>query len=115
MPFIIYDASGQPERIGNREYIWNALGKLIDVRQEQRSLATYRYNNSGQRISKTAQDRTTYYLYENRQLSAELNEQGRITRQYIYLADQPVAVIDTPPENRGRIRSTTFVGIQISK
>ena len=80
-----YDASGQPERIGNREYIWNALGRLIDVRQERRSLATYRYNNSGQRISKTAQDRTTYYLYENRQLSAELNEQGRITRQYIRL------------------------------
>ena len=32
----------------------------------------------------------------NGQLSAELNKDGQITRQYLYLADQPIAVIDTP-------------------
>lgn len=30
------------------------------------------------------------------QISAELGEHGRIQRQYVYLADQPIAVIDTP-------------------
>lgn len=93
---IRYDASGQPRQIGEREYVWNALGKLVEVRQQKRTLASYRYNNSGLRISKTAGGHTTYYLYENRQLSAELNEQGRVTRQYIYAAEQPVAIIDTP-------------------
>ncbi|MCW8200944.1 hypothetical protein D8B23_21780, partial [Verminephrobacter aporrectodeae subsp. tuberculatae] len=32
----------------------------------------------------------------DRQLSAELDAQGRITRQYIYLANRPIAIIDTP-------------------
>ena len=32
----------------------------------------------------------------NGQLSAELNKDGQITRQHLYLADQPIAVIDTP-------------------
>jgi RHS repeat-associated protein len=40
---------------------------------------------------------TTGYLYnEQRQLIAELNAAGRITRQYVWLADMPIAVIDTP-------------------
>jgi RHS repeat-associated protein len=94
-----YDANGQPDRIGKREYVWDALGKLIAVRQENRNLATYRYNN-GERIGKTANGRSTHYLYEGRQLAAELNDQGRITRQYVYLADQPIAVIDTPAGSR---------------
>ncbi len=39
---------------------------------------------------------TTRYLYQNRQLQAELDGQGRVTRQYVYLAQQSIAVIDTP-------------------
>jgi RHS repeat-associated protein len=51
-----YTTNGQPSRIGEREYVWDALG----------------------------------------QISAELDANGRINRQYLYLADQPIAVIDTP-------------------
>lgn len=91
-----YDAVGQPGAIGNREYVWDALGQLIEVRQESRRLASYRYNHRGERIAKTSHDGQTHYLYEAGRLSAELDGQGRITRQYVYLADQPVAVIDTP-------------------
>jgi hypothetical protein len=39
---------------------------------------------------------TNQYLYDNGQLTAELNAQGQIQRQYIWLADLPLAVIDTP-------------------
>ena len=92
----IYDASGQPGHIGQREYVWGALGKLIEVRQEQRTLASYRYNHKGERIGKTTKAGQTHYLYEGRQLTAELNDKGQIIRQYVYLADQAIAVIDTP-------------------
>ena len=91
-----YDASGQPGHIGQREYVWDALGKLIEVRQEQRTLASYRYNHKGERIGKTTNSQNTHYLYEGRKLVAELSDKGQITRQTIYLADQTIAVIDTP-------------------
>jgi RHS repeat-associated protein len=99
-----YNANGQPNQIGSREYVWDALGRLLEVRQEDKSLAAYTYNHRGERIGKSigkttspaAQGQTTRYLYEDGQVSAELNASGQITRQYLYLAGQPIGVIDTP-------------------
>ncbi|MBA3623269.1 MAG: DUF2235 domain-containing protein [Methylibium sp.] len=91
-----YDASGQPRRIGGHQYLWDALGRLTEVREDGRTVAGYRYSHRGERIGKTAGGRTTAYLYDSRQLLAEADEQGRIVRQYVYLADRPIAVIDTP-------------------
>ncbi len=92
-----YDAAGQPERIGARNYVWDALGKLLEVRQGRDRLAGYRYNHRGERIAKDLRGTRTYYLYdEDRNLAAELNADGKVSRQYLYLAGQAVAVIDTP-------------------
>ena len=91
-----YDADGQPVATAKREYVWDALGRLIEARQDGRRLARYRYNHRGERIAKTSAEGQRYYLYRGGKLAAELDGRGRITRQYIYLADQPVAVIDTP-------------------
>jgi RHS repeat-associated protein len=89
-----HDAMGQPERIGHRSFVWDALGKLLEVRDGQRVLARYRYNHRGERIEKIAGSEHTYYLYEDRKLVAELDSMGTLRRQYIYLASQPVAIID---------------------
>jgi RHS repeat-associated protein len=91
-----WDVSGQPQRIGTRHTKWDALGKLVETRQEQKPTVHYVYNHRGERIRKDDGTQGTSYLYEQGQLSAELDEHGRITRQYIYLADQPIAVLDTP-------------------
>jgi RHS repeat-associated protein len=90
-----HDAAGQPERIGKRSFVWDALGKLLEVRDGQRVLARYRYNHRGERIEKIVGSEHTYYLYEDRQLVAELDGKGAIRRQYVYLAGQPIAVIDS--------------------
>ncbi len=90
-----YDVNGQPRRIGERAYRWDALGRLLEVRQHDKTLARYTYNHRGERIAKDSGG-TTYYLYRDQQLAAELDGQGSIKRQYVYLAEQPVAVIDTP-------------------
>jgi RHS repeat-associated protein len=103
----VYNTNGQPERVGSREYVWDALGRLVEVREEANSLAQYQYDHRGLRISKAvgravnkgAQNTefTQFTLYdESRQPLAELNAQGQIQRQYIWLADLPLAVIDTP-------------------
>ncbi|GAB3427935.1 hypothetical protein GCM10027320_05460 [Massilia solisilvae] len=90
-----YDASGQPKHVGNRSFVWDAFGKLLEVREGQRVLARYHYNHRGERIEKIVGGEHSYYLYEGRRLVAELNGKGMIRRQYVYLAGQPVAVIDT--------------------
>jgi RHS repeat-associated protein len=93
---VTYDAAGQPDAIGSRRLSWDAAGRLAAVRQGDNVIATYRYNHRGERVGKTVAGQQIRYLYENRQLVAELDAAGRIRRQYLYLADQPMAVIDTP-------------------
>ncbi|MES9993849.1 MAG: DUF2235 domain-containing protein, partial [Candidatus Thiodiazotropha sp.] len=79
---IDYTANGQPE------HIWVA-DKLI---------ASYSYNTRAERTSKTvygdAGPVTTHYLYENKRLIAEMDAQGEIVRQYLYLGWQPVALLE---------------------
>lgn len=94
-----YNANGQPLQAGPRSYRWDALGRLEQVNEQGAPLARYRYNHRGERIAKhtgKAQGGSRAYLYESGQLSAELDAQGRITRQYIHLGQWPLAVIDTP-------------------
>jgi RHS repeat-associated protein len=89
-----YDAAGQPERIGKLGFVWDAFGKLREVRDGKESVARYRYNHRGERIEKIVGPQHTYYLYEDRKLVAELDSNGALRREYVYLADKPVVVID---------------------
>ena len=91
-----YNANGQPLRMGAREYRWDALGRLEEIREQGALQARYRYNHRGERIAKRTAQGQRAYLYEAGQLRAELDAQGRITRQYIHLGPLPLAVIDTP-------------------
>jgi RHS repeat-associated protein len=90
----LYDVEGRPERTGHRSFVWDALGKLSEVRDGPQVLARFHYNHRGERMEKTAGSAQTYYLYEDRKLVAELDGNGTLRRQYVYLAEQPVAVID---------------------
>lgn len=79
----------------DREYVWNAQGQLIGIRQENRELARYRYNHHGLRVSKQAGNESAHTLYnEQRQRIAELDAKGRITRQYLWLGDHLIATLD---------------------
>src|SRR5690606_25924487 len=92
-----YTASGQPERWGDREYGWDARGRLVEVRAHGKVLARYRYDHRGLRNTRLVGERTTHTVYdEHRQPLADLDADGRILRQYVWLADLPLAVIDTP-------------------
>jgi RHS repeat-associated protein len=90
-----YDASGQPTTIGARRFEWDAHGRLLQVRDNDKLLATYQYSHRNQRIEKKTEREHTLYLYdEQSQLVAELDAAGKITRQYVYAAKLPIAVID---------------------
>lgn len=98
-----YNANGQPLRLGEHEYQWDALGRLVTVNARGRALARYAYDHRGLRITRTQLDtrdganQTTHMLYDDaRQPLAELDAEGTITRQYLWLADLPLAVLDLP-------------------
>ncbi len=93
------DAAGRVARDGTREYRWNASGNLTAVIESGRVIARYRYNHRRERVAKrvalAAGDHVTHYLYDpQRRLLAELDAGGEVQRQYVYLADRPIAVLD---------------------
>lgn len=98
-----HDAGGQPRQLGSRSLHWDALGRLTEVREGERSIAHYAYDHRGLRILRTrlepttAAPTTTHILHDDaRQPLAELDADGRLIRQYLWLADLPLAVLDTP-------------------
>lgn len=90
---ITYNAAGSPTQIGDLHYQYNVNQRPIKVTRmhngQETLVAQYRYNRFGQRIQKTVyqnnQPQTTTYLYDGHTLSAEVNAQGKITAQYLYL------------------------------
>lgn len=115
-----YSPNGQPLQMAGHRLMWDALGRLTRVTQMQ-DLPTdpsvaYDYDHRGLRIAKHVYTRVgaptqsaTYYLYDtDRQPLAELNAQGRITRQYLYVAHLPLAVVDTPD---GQARAVAQAGV----
>ena len=101
-----YDTNGQPLEMGDRRYTWDVLGRLSAVRRSDDSeVARYVYNHRGERIASMGGSggngvnggkSTMGFLYEDSRLGAETDQHGRILRQYLWLGDQPLAVIDTP-------------------
>jgi RHS repeat-associated protein len=92
-----YDAAGQPATIGARRFDWDAHGRLLQVREGDQTVARYGYSHRGERIEKKTASEQAHYLYDDAsQLLAELDASGAITRQYVYVADLPIAVIDGP-------------------
>lgn len=81
-------------------YNYDDSNRLVEViarssTQSDSLLATYSYNAFGQRVTKTTPSQTTHYVYgPGGQLLAELDGQGASLRDYIYLAGQPLAVVD---------------------
>lgn len=92
---IHYLPSGEITHLGSFTFRYNANGQPEHLYQGDTHRASYQYNSRAQRIAKkTASGVTTYYLYENNRLSAEINEQGRVQRQYLYLDHHPIAILE---------------------
>lgn len=70
-----------------------------------RLIASYRYNSQGQRVGKTVHqggtERHSHYLWQSGLLVAEMDGQGRITSQYLYLGALPIAKLESArnPDN----------------
>ncbi|MEB0134768.1 RHS repeat-associated core domain-containing protein [Actimicrobium sp. CCC2.4] len=101
-----YDPAGNPTTIGDKSYVYDVIGRLQQVSDGKKIVARYAYNAHGERVSKTVTNaegiaHTTYFLYQGNRLDAEADEAGRITAQYLYVDQMPVAKLaygNTPAE-----------------
>ncbi|MEE9872410.1 MAG: RHS domain-containing protein, partial [Delftia lacustris] len=71
-------------------YTYTEAGQLQGISDHQdRPIASYRYNSLGQRVGKTVHQGDgqthSHYLWQDNRLVAEMDGEGRITSQYLYL------------------------------
>lgn len=92
----VYNAVGEPlaiEGTVKRRLTYDALGQIARVEDDGREIARYRYNHKRQRIAKTVNGRTTFFLWQGGALAAEADARGHIETRYVYLGRRPVALI----------------------
>ncbi|ALO36201.1 hypothetical protein CMT41_16785 [Colwellia sp. MT41] len=84
----------------NKAFIYNAENRMVKSTVNGKS-TYYQYNAHGKRVSKTLDDGTViHYIYGIAgQLLAESNN-GNISKEYIYLNDQLVALYNNKGNNR---------------
>ncbi len=88
-----FDANGSTATDGVNQYGYDARGRLVQS-VGAAGITAYQVNALGQRIRKTNLNEDRVYLYDTRgRLIAETDPGGALKREYLYLNDIPVAVI----------------------
>jgi len=88
-----FDNNGSTTNDGVNQYVYDSRGRMV---QSVGALGTtaYQVNALGQRIRKTNSTEDRVYLYDARgRLIAETDPGGGLRREYLYLNDIPLAVI----------------------
>lgn len=100
-----YDSVGNITNDGTRDYVWDSLGHLREVKISASTVGTYTYNASHQRTKKVAGGNTTHYVYgAGGLLYGEYTGAGVLLREYIYLNGEPLAQI-----NAGSPETVTYL------
>ena len=96
-----YDDKGSPVSTGQLRYEYNNDRRPTAVYRDDELIARYYYNSFGERTKKVTfsgadtSGNTTYFLYDGTTLTAEINGNGDITSQYVYLnANRPVLKLE---------------------
>ncbi|CBL45588.1 Rhs family protein [gamma proteobacterium HdN1] len=90
-----YSAAGNLTQDERYTYVYNDVNRLTKIFSGPAIVAEYRYNHLGERISKTADGKTTQFIYgPNHQLLAEHHQDGTPIRDYVYLGDKLLAMVD---------------------
>jgi RHS repeat-associated protein len=72
---------------------YNPRNRMALTQLNQSTIATYSYNEDGERVAKTASGSTERYNYDEG--SQLLSEYGTTNREYVYIGNIPVANLDT--------------------
>ncbi|NII53786.1 RHS repeat-associated core domain-containing protein [Luteibacter sp. SG786] len=90
-----YDANGSTTANASAGTAWgygyNGRGQLTVLQQGGATVATYVYDAASHRVAKTVGSATTRYVYGP---SGLVGEYGATPRDYVWMDDTPVAVVD---------------------
>jgi|GEM_PF-4041907 len=90
----VSDNNGNIVSENTRAYAYDPLNRLITVSEGGTQIASYTYNGLNQRTKKTTQAGTIIYHYDPQgHLVAETDNTGQALVEYIYLDDEPLAMI----------------------
>lgn len=107
-----YDSNGNTVSENQKTYIYNQNQRLIKAIEDGNTLGEYLYNANGQRVKKTANGRTTYYIYDQSgNLIEEADENGQVNSDYIYLGSVPIARVDEWWEGMKTPEASTNVAV----
>jgi YD repeat-containing protein len=90
----VFDANGSTTSDGPNQYGYDSRGRMVQSSNATSGTTAYQVNALGQRIRKTNSLEDRMFLYDMRgRLIAETSPAGAILREYLYLNDIPIAVI----------------------
>lgn len=90
----VYSNAGNIAGDGTYTLDYNHRNRLIGVKQGETSVVDYGLNALGQRVSKSVTGVTTHFHYGlDNKLLAESSGAGVISRSYVYLNDQLIAIV----------------------
>ena len=92
---IEYDKDGNLKRYNNQTFSYDYLNRLIKVEEDDITVATFTYDALNRRVTKTADNQTTRYIYNNDRVIQEITDNPQNDITYIYGAykDDPIAFI----------------------
>lgn len=80
-----HDQNGNLTSDGEKNYVYDAEDRIIEVKNASTSIAKYQYNSDGLRVSKTVGSSTIFYTYdENDNVVFETDQSGAILASYVY-------------------------------
>jgi RHS repeat-associated protein len=90
-----YDNNGNILTQNNRSFSYDLSNQITSISDNSTQIAAYTYNGLRQRVKKvvTGGDTTIYHYDTQGHLIAETNASGVILVEYVYLGDQPLAMI----------------------
>ena len=89
-----YDPNGNTVSENGLIYLYNQSNRLVRVSENGTILADSVYNGAGRRVKKTTPAETRILHYDlSGHLIAETDEKGKTLIEYVYLGDQPLALI----------------------
>ncbi len=98
------DSYGRQSTRQSQRLSYDGAHRLIAVTAGSKTVVRYRYDAVGNRVAKTVDGHTTYFVYDTtHKLVAEANEKGEITTQYLYAGFRPYALMRA--EGAGQTRT----------
>ncbi len=89
------DANGNTLSVGSRTYTYTAHNRLYDAFDNTTFLATYTYNGLSERVGKYTSTGGQRFMFDpDGKLVAEIDLLGNVTREYVYMNDELLALIE---------------------